>query len=36
MVEYVVGMAFQAKVPVGGSQNIMVTKVEGDDVTIDY
>ena len=30
-----VGMAFQAQAPDGSSQHIMVTKVEGDNVTID-
>jgi FKBP-type peptidyl-prolyl cis-trans isomerase SlyD len=30
-----VGMAFQAQAPDGSEQHIMVTKVEGDDVTID-
>ncbi len=30
-----VGMAFQAKAPDGSTQNIIVRKVEGDDVTID-
>ncbi|MCA9472311.1 MAG: peptidylprolyl isomerase [Nitrospirales bacterium] len=29
------GMTFQAKAPDGSTQNIMVTKVDGDDVTID-
>jgi len=30
-----VGMAFQAQAPDGSAQHIMVTKVEGDNVTID-
>jgi len=30
-----VGMAFEAQAPDGSSQHIMVTKVEGDNVTID-
>ena len=30
-----VGMTFQAKAPDGSTQNIMVTKVDGDDITID-
>lgn len=30
-----VGMAFEAKAPDGSSQHIVVTKVEGDNVTID-
>jgi FKBP-type peptidyl-prolyl cis-trans isomerase SlyD len=30
-----VGMAFQAQAPDGSEQHIMVTKVEGDNVTID-
>ena len=29
------GMAFQAKAPDGSTQNIIVTKVDGDDITID-
>ena len=30
-----VGMAFEAKAPDGSTQNIIVKKVEGDDITID-
>lgn len=30
-----VGMAFEAKAPDGTTQNIIVTKVDGDDITID-